>query len=68
MNKEQCIFNNQGELVFTVNTLNGLDSYKDNPNYTIVESERLDPSYKYTLVNGVIIKGEQWPIPEPPTE
>ena len=65
--KEYCIFNLDGTLSFTVNTLNGLDNYVNNSNYIIVENEKLDPYYSYTLVNGVIIKGEQWPIPEPPT-
>jgi hypothetical protein len=66
--KEYCIFNLDGTLSFTVNTLNGLDKYVNNSNYTIVENDKLDPYYSYTLVNGVIVKGEQWPIPEPPTE
>lgn len=66
--KEYCIFNKQGELVFTINTLLGMDIYKDESKYTIIESEKLDSIYSYTLVNGVIVKGEQWPIPEPPTE
>jgi hypothetical protein len=66
--KEYCIFNLDGTLSFTVNTLNGLDKYVNNSNYIIVENDKLDPYYSYTLVNGVIIKGEQWPIPEPPTE
>jgi hypothetical protein len=65
--KEYCIFNLDGTLSFTVNTLNGLDKYINNPNYIIVENDKLDPYYSYTLVNGVIVKGEQWPIPEPPT-
>jgi hypothetical protein len=66
--KEYCIFNLDGTLSFTVNTLNGLDKYVNNSNYIIVENDKLDPYYSYTLVNGVIVKGEQWPIPEPPTE
>ena len=65
--KEYCIFNLDGTLSFTVNTLNGLDNYVNNSNYIIVENEKLDPNYSYTLVNGVIVKGEQWPIPELPT-
>jgi hypothetical protein len=66
--KEYCIFNLDGTLSFTVNTLNGLDKYVNDSNYIIVENDKLDPYYSYTLVNGIIVKGEQWPIPEPPTE
>jgi len=66
--KEYCIFNLDGTLSFTVNTLNGLDKYVNNSNYIIIENDKLDPYYSYTLVNGVIVKGEQWPVPEPPTE
>jgi len=66
--KEYCIFNGDGTLAFTCNTLNGLDNYTNNSNYTIIENEKLDSNYQYTLVDGVIVKGEQWPIPEPPTE
>lgn len=63
--KEYCIFNKQGELVFTINTLFGMDIYKDESKYTIIESEKLDSMYSYTLVNGKIIKGNAWPVPEP---
>ncbi len=63
--KEYCIFNKQGELVFTINTLLGMDIYKDESKYTIIESEKLDSMYSYTLVNGEIIKGNPWPVPEP---
>ena len=62
--KEYCIFNKEGELIFTINTLMGIDSYKDESRYTIIESEKLDPSYSYTLVDGEIIKGEAWPVPQ----
>jgi hypothetical protein len=62
--KEYCIFNLDGTLAFTVNTLNGLDNYTNNSNYIIIENDKLDPSYSYTLADGVIVKGEQWPIPE----
>jgi hypothetical protein len=62
--KEYCIFNLDGTLAFTVNTLNGLDNYTNNSNYIIIENDKLDPSYSYTLVDGVIVRGEQWPIPE----
>lgn len=65
--KEFCFFKN-GELTFTVNTLQGMDLYINDLEYAYVEHEKLDPHYKYTLVNGVIIKGEQWPAPPPPTE
>lgn len=63
--KEYCIFNKQGELVFTINTLLGMDMYKDESKYTIIESEKLDSMYSYSLVDGKIIKGEKWPEPEP---
>jgi uncharacterized protein YuzB (UPF0349 family) len=52
-------------LVFTANSLNGLDQYIDDSNYTIIEHEKLDPSYSYTLVNGEIVRGEKWPVPPP---
>ena len=65
--KEYCFFKN-GNLMFTVNTLQGMDLYTNNSEYSYVEHEKLDPHYQYTLVDGVIVKGEQWPIPEPPTE
>lgn len=65
--KEYCIFKD-GQLVFTVNGLNGLDHYTNDNTYTIVEHEKLDPSYSYTLVNGVVIKGELWPVPSPISE
>lgn len=62
--KEYCIFNKQGELVFTINTLIGMDAYKDESKYTIMYADKLDSMYSYTLVNGEIIKGESWPIPQ----
>ena len=61
--KEYCIFNKQGELVFTINTLAGVDMYKDESKYTIILSDKLDSMYSYSLINGQIVKGEAWPIP-----
>jgi hypothetical protein len=63
--KEYCIFNKQGKLVFTINTLLGMDMYKDESKYTIIESEKLDSMYSYSLIDGEIVKGDAWPIPEP---
>ena len=65
--KEYCFFK-EGKLAFTVNILVGLDHYLNDDEYTMIEHEKLDSMYQYTLVNGVIVKGEQWPVPEPPTE
>lgn len=65
--KEYCFFK-EGKLAFTVNMLLGLDHYLNDENYTMIEHEKLDSMYQYTLVNGIIVKGEQWPVPEPPTE
>jgi len=65
--KEYCFFKD-GKLAFTVNMLVGLDHYLNDSDYTMIEHEKLDSLYQYTLVNGVIVKGEQWPVPEPPTE
>lgn len=61
--KEYCIFKD-GNLIFTVNSLVGLKHYINDPSYVIIEHDKLDPSYSYTLVNGMIVKGEQWPIPQ----
>jgi hypothetical protein len=65
--KEYCIFKN-GQLVFTANSLNGIDHYVNDTSYEIVEHEHLDPSYSYTLVNSEIVKGEKWPVPPPISE
>jgi hypothetical protein len=62
--KEYCVFNSDGTLAFTVNSLIGIDNYLNNSNYKIIENDKLDPSYSWTLVNGIIIKGEKWPVPE----
>jgi len=62
--KEYCIFNSDGTLAFTVNSLTNINSYVNNSNYIIIENDKLDPSYSWTLVNGIIIKGEKWPVPE----
>jgi hypothetical protein len=65
--EEYCIFK-EGKLVFTINSLIGVDHYVNDNSYIIVEHEKLDPSYKHTLVNGEIIRGEKWPIPSPISE
>ena len=62
--KEYCIFK-EGHLVFTANSLSGIDQYANDDDYIIVENEKLDSTYSYTLVDGEIIKGEQWPVPPP---
>lgn len=61
--EEYCIFKKTGELVFTINDLKGVDSYINNEEYIIVKSEKLEPSYAYNLVDGVIVKGEKFPQP-----
>jgi hypothetical protein len=65
--KEYCIFKD-GQLVFTINSLTGIDQYVNNSDYTIIEHEKLEPLYPYTLVNGEIIKGEKFPFPPPISE
>ena len=57
--KEYCVFNSDGTLAFTVNSLISIDNYLNNSNYKIIENDKLDPSYSWTLVNGIIIKGEK---------
>lgn len=61
--EEYCIFKKTGELVFTINNLKGVDSYLNNEEYVVVKSEKLEASYAYSLVDGVIVKGEQFPTP-----
>ena len=61
--EEYCIFKKTGELVFTINGLKGVDSYVNNEEYIIVKSKKLEPSYAYSLVDGVIVKGEKFPTP-----
>jgi len=62
--KEYCVFNSDGTLAFTVSSLTNINDYVNNSNYKIIESDKLDPSYSWTLVNEIIIKGEKWPVPE----
>jgi len=65
MKKEYCIFK-EGKLVFTISSLVGLKHYEEDPDYTIIEHEKLDAHYSYTLVDGKIIKGEHFPPPNIP--
>jgi hypothetical protein len=65
--KEYYIFKD-GKLVFTIDSLTGIDHYVNDSDYTIIKHEKLEPSYPYTLVNGEIIRGEKWPVPPPISE
>jgi hypothetical protein len=65
--KEYCVFKD-GKLVFTINSLTGINHYVNDNSYTIIEHEKLEPLHPYTLVNGEIIKGEKFPYPPPISE
>ena len=62
--KEYCFFK-EGKLAFTVNILMGLDHYLNDSQYIMIEHDKLDSMYQYTLVNGQIVKGDKWPVPPP---
>lgn len=60
MKQEYCIFRKaDGSFVFTSSA--EPKGYIDNIEYEVVISTPLDPSYQYSLVNGVIVKGDPYP-------
>jgi hypothetical protein len=59
MKKEYIIFKNTGEFVFT--SSNEPLNYVNDSNFVVIYSDRLDYNYSYSLINGVITKGNKWP-------
>ena len=59
MNKEYIIFKKTGEFVFT--SSNEPLNYVNDSNFVVIYSDRLDYNYSYSLIDGVITKGDKWP-------
>lgn len=59
MKKEYIIFKNTGEFVFT--SSNEPLNYINDLEFTVIYSDRLDYNYSYSLIDGVITKGDKWP-------
>ncbi len=60
MEKEYCIFKkNTGKFIFTSSSkpLN----YINDSEFVVIYSDRLDYNYSYSLINGIITKGDKWP-------
>jgi len=60
MEKEYCIFKkDSGKFIFTSSSKPL--SYINDSNFVVIYSDRLDYNYSYSLIDGVIIKGDKWP-------
>lgn len=60
MGKEYCIFKkDNGKLIFTshIEPLN----YINDLEFVVIYSDKLDYDYSYSLIDGVITKGNKWP-------